>query len=590
MSGKTRVGKLLVPLLGLTGQTAFRDTDQLIEESQRKTVAEIFESRGEQYFRTLETALLESLLPSSNTGSDICTSVDPTNSANADASETELAVNTECRQNIAQVIALGGGTPIEQHNQQLLHQARLNGDFVVYLHSSPTLADARIAHKREKGDTSRPLLQADGEQVWRILLKEREHIYQNLCDLRIDSEVIDGQGNRRILEDWEIAEMIASTLKSQRIRVQNLSTHNSPKIEYSVVIGSDLTTQIPSRIAPVVENSTSKVAIIHTDTVLAHAQEVERELGRRSYDVDLIAVPDAEAAKTFGAYQQVLAQLAQLHYTRQDTVLGIGGGAVTDLTGFVASTYLRGIKCVNVPTSLLAMVDASTGGKTGINLEQGKNLVGAFYNPAAVWVDTKYLATLPDREYAQGLGEVAKIGFTYDSEILKLLESAQIRAGQRYSDAVINELIYRAVAVKAQVVANDFTEQGERKFLNYGHTFAHAIEKLENYSWRHGEAVAVGMIFAAELAYALNLISNDLLQHHYTLVEHCNLPTSWSTDCSFAQVLQTMKSDKKATSNAIRFVALSADELNPRITHPKLVAINESNYHLVEQVFKTVTR
>ncbi len=213
-------------------------------------------------------------------------------------------------------------------------------------------------------------------------------------------------------------------------------------------------------------------------------------------------VPDAEAAKSVEVLAGLWARLGQSGFTRSDLVVGIGGGATTDLAGFVAASWLRGVQVVQVPTSLLAVVDAAVGGKTGINTAEGKNLVGAFHPPVEVLCDPAWLQTQPRADYVSGLAEVIKCGFIADPAILDLIEAAPERAVDPSLDpALALELITRAVRVKAEVVAADLTESSLREILNYGHTFGHAIEQVEHFTWRHGDAVAVGMVYVAELAH-----------------------------------------------------------------------------------------
>ena len=213
-------------------------------------------------------------------------------------------------------------------------------------------------------------------------------------------------------------------------------------------------------------------------------------------------------------------EFGRLGLTRSDAVVGIGGGAVTDLAGFVAATWTRGIRVVQVPTSLLGMVDAAVGGKTGINTAAGKNLVGAFHPPAAVLADTDALAGLPEAEFRSGLAEVVKCGFIADGVILDLLDADP--TGRRDTE----ELVARAVQVKADAVGEDLYDLGRREFLNYGHTLAHAIERVEDFGWRHGEAVAVGLVFAAELAGQAGRLTRADVDRHRTLVAAMGLPTT----------------------------------------------------------------
>ena len=255
-------------------------------------------------------------------------------------------------------------------------------------------------------------------------------------------------------------------------------------------------------------------------------------------------------------------------FTRSDAIVGLGGGAATDLAGFVAATWMRGIRYVNCPTSLLAMVDASTGGKTGINTPQGKNLVGSFYTPAGVLADLKSLASLPNDIFIEGLGEVAKSGFIMDPEILQILEdhAGELRAfdGSTFLDSglkdVVAELIEHTVSVKAYHVSADLKEAGLREFLNYGHTLGHAIEKLEHFRWRHGNAVAVGCVYAGRTVASSGVHrsgSRGLSSFVVGILWGCYVPEQ----CTWDDVLALMHRDKKARGNKLRFVVLEASAI-----------------------------
>jgi 3-dehydroquinate synthase len=250
--------------------------------------------------------------------------------------------------------------------------------------------------------------------------------------------------------------------------------------------------------------------------------------------------------------------LGQADFTRSDAVIGLGGGATTDLAGFVASTWLRGVKVVQVPTTLLAMVDAAVGGKTGINTVEGKNLVGTFHAPAGVLCDLAALESMPRHDYVAGLGEVVKCGFIADPRILDLVEAHTdeitdpVRAA---GSEVLAELVERSVAVKARVVGEDLREAGLREILNYGHTLGHAIEHVERYSWRHGAAVSVGMVFAAELARLAGRLDEEVVARHRSVLTALGLPTSYRGD-RWDQLLAAMRRDKKTRGDLLRFVVL----------------------------------
>jgi 3-dehydroquinate synthase len=249
-------------------------------------------------------------------------------------------------------------------------------------------------------------------------------------------------------------------------------------------------------------------------------------------------------------------EFGRLGLTRSDAVVGVGGGAVTDLAGFLAATWVRGVRVVHLPTSLLGMVDAAVGGKTGINTGAGKNLVGAFHPPVGVLADTDVLAGLPEAEFRSGLAEVVKCGFIADGRVLELLEADP--TGRRDTA----ELIERAVQVKADAVGEDLFDTGRREFLNYGHTLAHAIERVEDFGWRHGEAVAVGLVFAAELGGQAGLLTRAEVDRHRAVVEAMGLPTRYAGD--WPTIQGVMRIDKKARGASLRFVVLDGMG-NPRI-------------------------
>jgi 3-dehydroquinate synthase len=275
---------------------------------------------------------------------------------------------------------------------------------------------------------------------------------------------------------------------------------------------------------------------------------------------EAVVVPDGEAAKTVGVAARAWEEFGRLGLTRSDAVVGVGGGAVTDLAGFLAATWVRGVRVVQVPTSLLGMVDAAVGGKTGINTAAGKNLVGAFHPPAAVLADPEVLAGLPEAEFRSGLAEVVKCGFIADDRILDLL--AADPTGRRDTA----ELIERAVRVKAQAVGEDLYDTGRREFLNYGHTLGHAIERVEDFGWRHGEAVAVGLVFAAELAAQAGLLTRDAVERHRSLLGAMGLPTGYTGDWSALQAV--MRVDKKARGASLRFVVLDGLQHPTILTDP----------------------
>jgi 3-dehydroquinate synthase len=325
---------------------------------------------------------------------------------------------------------------------------------------------------------------------------------------------------------------------------------------YDVLVGSDLLDRLPELLGPDVR----RVAIIHPPTMIARAARVEHALTSAGLEPVRIDVPDAEAAKTAAVASQCWSVLGSAGFTRSDAVVGLGGGATTDLAGFVAATWLRGVRLVTMPTSVLGMVDAAVGGKTGINTEQGKNLVGVFHEPVGVICDLDTLQTLPLADLKAGLAEVVKCGFIADPDILTLTESHPEDL-EVVDSATLRELIERAITVKAIVVSGDLRESTSvgsavgRELLNYGHTLGHAIERREGYRWRHGEAISVGMVYAARLSQLAGHLDRPTMERHTAVLSSLGLPVSYPAG-RFEELLATMALDKKTRGATLRFVIL----------------------------------
>jgi 3-dehydroquinate synthase len=323
---------------------------------------------------------------------------------------------------------------------------------------------------------------------------------------------------------------------------------------YDVVVGRHVLAEVPGMLGP----KPRRVAVCYAeplehlaDRVIAHLGEVE---------VLRLPLPDGEAAKTGTVALDAWERLGAAGFTRSDAVVTVGGGATTDMGGFIAATWLRGVPVVHVPTTLLAMVDAAVGGKTGMNTGAGRNLVGSFHEPAGVVCDLDLLGTLPAPELVAGLGEVVKCGFIADPAILDLIEACPADALEPRS-AELRELVERAIQVKIDVVVADLKETGGagghpgRETLNYGHTLAHAIEKATAYRIRHGEAVALGMVFVAELARLAGRLDEETAARHARVLAAVGLPTRWAS-APFEDLLGTMRVDKKTRGDQLRFLVL----------------------------------
>jgi 3-dehydroquinate synthase len=318
---------------------------------------------------------------------------------------------------------------------------------------------------------------------------------------------------------------------------------------YPVLVGHGLLVELGPLLG-----GTTRVALIHPEPLRAIAAQVGEHLGAAGFAVHPIEVPEGEEAKTLAVAGSCWDALGRIGMTRSDAIVGVGGGATTDLAGWVAAAWLRGVRVVHVATSLAGMVDAAVGGKTGINTERGKNLVGAFHPPAGVLCDLAVLANLPAEDYRAGLAEVVKCGFIADPKILELIEADPVAAA-RPGNPVERVLVERSVRIKADVVTDDLTEQGRREFLNYGHTLGHAIERAERYRWRHGAAVSVGLVYAAALGRRLGRLDDATADRHRAILDALGLPTSYPA-AAFPALLDGMRIDKKARGPRLRFVVL----------------------------------
>ena len=524
-AGKTRVGKEVAHIMDLP----FADADVEIQHDIGMGIPEFFEREGEPAFRKVEADLIADML-----------------------------------EDFDGIFSLGGGAPMTPSTQRALAEYIDRGGRVVYLDADP--AEAMERANRGGG---RPMLNGDADARWKKLYKERDPVFRRVANVRVRTR---GQ-----------TPQMAARKVMDMIRERMVHVTGSGIEPYDVRIGEGTMNHLPD----VLGEGVARVALIHTQPVQRHSDHARTLLRQAGYTVSDIVVPDAEAGKTVDVANGVWRRLGDEGFTRSDAIVGLGGGAATDLAGFIAATWMRGIRYVNCPTSLLAMVDASTGGKTGINTEAGKNLVGSFYTPAGVLADMRTLATLPNDIFIEGLGEVAKSGFIMDPEILRILEdhASELRSfdGAMFLDSglkdVVAELIEHTVGVKAYHVSSDLKEAGLREFLNYGHTLGHAIEKLEHFRWRHGNAVAVGCVYAAELSHLLGYIDQDLVDYHRSLLGSLGLPTSWNNG-SWSDVLALMHRDKKARGNKLRFVVLES------VGHP--IHLEDPPADAVEEAFRRI--
>ncbi|MDC4233348.1 3-dehydroquinate synthase [Actinomyces sp. B33] len=477
------------------------DTDALVEAEAGMSVAEVFASEGEEGFRAREARAVERAL------------------------------------GMRAVVSLGGGAVVTPRVRELLA-----GHDVVHLdveHDELVRRTSRASH--------RPLLRDDPAGALRRLRAERSPLYEQVETLRLRSD----SGPAR-----DVADRILEAVDPAwgRVRVGGAAP-------YDVLIGRG---DQAGLVTEVLRPEATRVLVVHARALEGPARRLARGLEDRGLAVSLADHPDAEAGKTLEAVARLWDEAGRFRLGRADAVVALGGGATTDMAGFVAATWLRGVDLVNIPTTLLAMVDAAIGGKTGINTATGKNLVGSFHSPRRVVCDLTMLETLPAADLRAGLGEVVKCGFIDDPRILDLVEGAGDSELIDPGSSVLRELIHRSALVKARVVGADLTEAGLREILNYGHTLAHAIERCEDYSWRHGDAVAVGCVFAARLAASRGMLSQAEVDRHVGLFSRVGLPTSYEGDPE--GLLDAMASDKKVRGGVLRFVLL--DGLQRPVVEP----------------------
>ena len=323
--------------------------------------------------------------------------------------------------------------------------------------------------------------------------------------------------------------------------------------QYDVVIGNDWLSELTSSISKY-----DRIAFFYSESQSEHIPKLSIE-----NEMHYFPLPDGESAKSAQTLVQMWDWMGAAGFTRSDLVVAIGGGTVTDAAGFLSATWLRGIDWIAIPTTLAGMVDASVGGKTGINSEYGKNLIGSFHSPRKVIIDSKWLKTLSNRDIAAGLAEVIKTGFIGDQSILDLMQNFDLDRDRNNYD-LLNQLIEKSVAVKSAVVSSDFKESFGREVLNYGHTLGHAVERHSKYALRHGEAVSIGLVFAAYLSQIHCGLDEQIVQQHIWLLEKVGLPTTYER-AALPQLQALMSVDKKSRGNTLRFVGISGVGKTQRI-------------------------
>lgn len=350
-------------------------------------------------------------------------------------------------------------------------------------------------------------------------------------------------------------------------------TVNLPQDSYEIAIAPGSLAQLGNKMQKLAIGN--KALVISNPEIFEHYGEIcLKSLEASGFETCTHLIPAGEKFKHLQSIQQVYDTALANHLERSSTLVALGGGVIGDMTGFAAATWLRGVNFVQVPTSLLAIVDASVGGKTGVNHPQGKNLIGAFYQPKLVVIDPSLLKTLPSREFRAGMAEVIKYGVIWDQDLFTKLEAGDRLDSLDYvSDELLETIITRSCQAKAEVVSQDEKEAGLRAILNYGHTIGHAVESLTNYKqFVHGEAVAIGMVAAGKIAVEMGLWTKEQAQRQDTLIVKTGLPTEIPSKLTVEDILETIKSDKKVKAGKVRFIlptsigeVIITDQVTPEI-------------------------
>ncbi|MBD2176519.1 3-dehydroquinate synthase [Pseudanabaena sp. FACHB-1998] len=352
-----------------------------------------------------------------------------------------------------------------------------------------------------------------------------------------------------------------------------LNSDNQPNRSYDIAIASHSLKDLGSKLVEIGLGKKSKKALIVSNPVIYkhYGDTVQTSLSNAGFDVAHLILPAGERFKTANSLQKIYDDALEHRLERSSVIIALGGGVIGDMSGYAAATWLRGIDLVQVPTTLLAMVDSAIGGKTGINHPQGKNLIGAFYQPRLVWIDPAVLKTLPAREFRSAMAEVIKYGVIWDRELFDLLAKCDRLDQLRYiSDELLQTILYRCAKAKAEVVSKDEKEGNLRAILNYGHTVGHSIESVTNYRiYNHGEAVGLGMIIAGAIAVDLGLWSAEEQAQQISLITKTRLPQTLPTDIDQDAIVESLSTDKKVEAGKVRFIlptAIGNVTLSDRVT------------------------
>ncbi|HLW00496.1 MAG TPA: 3-dehydroquinate synthase [Ktedonobacterales bacterium] len=505
-AGKSTVGRVTARMLGWR----FIDTDDLIAQRMGRPVGQALREVGETHFRQLEAEALAEA-----------------------ASEPEA------------VIATGGGAVIAEQNRILMRQSGL----VVYLQTSVEAAWQRLSRpgRHAEGAAMRPLVAGpDGQQKLAGLYETRQRWYEE-AELRLNT-------------DNQTPDALARYIIAGAIAHGALLSPDTPTEAFTLDLGHSTAQAVvewgglhhlPQRLQ---ELGFKRRAFIVTDSAvgLLYAEPLKKLLEKADLEAHVFSIPAGEASKTLASFQTIIDWLVEQRAERQEPLIALGGGVVGDLVGFVAACYQRGVPLIQIPTTLLAQVDAAIGGKTAVNHPLGKNLIGAYYQPRLTLADPACLLTLPERAYREGWAEIIKYGVALDTALFDLLETSPTI--QPHDSALLTRVVAWCIRLKLEIVRNDEREQGQRAILNYGHTFGHALEAITDYTtWLHGEAVAVGMEVAALIAQERGLLSSKDVARQQRLLLAYGLPIA-CPEIDVDAALERMSRDKKVRNGAMRWI------------------------------------
>lgn len=525
--GKTTIGKYLAHQL----KKKFVDTDAVIEEKEGKSIPEIFEQDGELYFRRIEQEVIKEVLKKND-----------------------------------QVISLGGGAIVNDESRALIKE-----------HSSliSLIADPKDLHARVKRKKNRPLLSDEKNQ-----LKTLEKLWDERKSAYMDSHFQVRTTDKSInLVSIEIMRLLG--LKKPKVQEQELNIPRS-NFKYKIYFKDLYRLNIDSL------NPGRKILIVSQEPIAKHYLYIIEEKLQQGYETHTMIIENGEDAKNFFTYQLILQKLLSLNFERKDSIVALGGGVVGDIAGFAASTFYRGINYIQVPTTLLSMIDSSVGGKTGINVPEGKNLIGSFYQPHMVHIDVSNLKTLPDPEYRSGLGELVKytlLGLNWDEELgdsfFDFISTHVDEILERDGD-FMNQVINHCLKIKAGIVAEDETERGIRAHLNLGHTFGHALEEVTQYKrFTHGEAVAIGIICSCYLGEELAYFKPYQTDRVKELMRDLGLTFEIPNDIQAEDIIKAFKYDKKTEGGIPKFIIPKASigrvEIVPKIPEARILRVIERN-------------